>query len=183
MTQPQRAPGSHWGLLAPVAVVVIVVDQVTKVWAVAALADGPIQLVGSLQLNLVRNYASAFSIGGGSGWGPLVSVIAVGVVVALLWMARSGTSKLGAVSIGLVAGGAFGNLIDRAVRSDRGFLGGGVVDFVDVGWWPVFNVADAAIVVGVVTLVGVSLFGSGNHTGDPAAVKGSAAETRSDGHA
>lgn len=183
MTQHQRAAGSNWGLLAAVAFAVIVVDQATKVWAVAVLADGPIELIGSLRLNLVRNYASAFSIGGGAGWGPLVSVVAVGVVGALLWMVRSGTSKLGAVSIGLVAGGAAGNLIDRAVRSDRGFMGGGVIDFVDVGWWPVFNVADTAIVVGVVVLVGVSLFGARNQPPGPTAGNGTAGETGSDGRA
>ena len=60
-----------------------------------------------------------------------------------------------AVALGLVVGGAFGNLIDRASREGDGFLGGGVVDFVDLQWWPVFNVADSAIVVGALLLFAV----------------------------
>jgi signal peptidase II len=59
-----------------------------------------------------------------------------------------------AVAIGLVFGGALGNLIDRAFREGDGFLGGGVVDFIDLQWWPVFNIADAAIVVGALLLFG-----------------------------
>jgi signal peptidase II len=57
-----------------------------------------------------------------------------------------------AVSIGLVLGGALGNLVDRAFRPGDGFLGGGVVDFIDLQWWPVFNLADSAIVVGAIVL-------------------------------
>jgi signal peptidase II len=136
-----------------------VIDQLTKWWAVERLSDGRVELIGSLQLNLVRNYGSAFSIGGGSGWGGLVSILGLGIIVGLLWFARSMTTRLGLVALGLVIGGAVGNLIDRAARSDRGFMGGGVVDFVDLQWWPVFNVADAAVVIGVVTLLVVTLVG------------------------
>jgi signal peptidase II len=57
-----------------------------------------------------------------------------------------------AIAIGMVLGGALGNLSDRAFRGGGGFLGGGVVDFVDLQWWPVFNVADSAIVVGAILL-------------------------------
>ena len=57
-----------------------------------------------------------------------------------------------AVATGLVVGGAIGNLLDRALREGDGFLGGGVVDFIDLQWWPIFNVADTAIVVGAVLL-------------------------------
>lgn len=146
-----------WGLTAAVAVVVVVVDQVTKWWALNALADGPIGLVGSLQFRLVRNEASAFSIGGGSAWGPFVTVAGLVIIVGLLWFLRTAPSRLAAVAVGMVIGGAIGNLIDRAARSDRGFMGGGVVDFVDVGWWPVFNIADSAVVVGVILLVAISL--------------------------
>lgn len=160
--------GSHarpaWGLTALVAVVVIVVDQVTKWWALEALADGPVQVVGSLQLRLVRNEASAFSIGGGSAWGPFVTLAALVIIAGLLWFLRSASGRLAAVAAGLVIGGAVGNLIDRAARSDRGFMGGGVVDFVDLGWWPVFNVADAAVVVGVILLLGTMLFPGGDRS-------------------
>jgi signal peptidase II len=142
-----------------VAAAVVVIDQLTKWWAVERLSDGRVELIGSLQLNLVRNYGSAFSIGGGSGWGGLVSILGLGIIVGLLWFARSMTTRLGLVALGLVIGGAVGNLIDRAARSDRGFMGGGVVDFVDLQWWPVFNVADAAVVIGVVILLVVTLVG------------------------
>lgn len=156
--QPARGR-TPWLLLAGVAVAVLVVDQLTKWWALSALADGPIEVAWGLQWNLVRNKASAFSLGGGSAWGPLVSVMGLAIVVGLLWMVRSSSSRWGAVFTGLVIGGAIGNLIDRAARSDSGFMGGGVVDFVDLGWWPVFNVADAAVVVGVIGLVLVTLIG------------------------
>ena len=67
--------------------------------------------------------------------------------------ANNSRFTLGAVSAGLIAGGAIGNLADRAFRGDDGFLHGAVVDFIDVQWWPVFNIADACIVVGAVLLV------------------------------
>ena len=57
------------------------------------------------------------------------------------------------LSLGLVLGGALGNLVDRAFREGSGFLGGAVVDFIDLQWWPVFNVADTAVSVGGVLLV------------------------------
>jgi signal peptidase II len=155
-----------WPWVLGVAVAVIVIDQITKWWAIERLSDGPIAVVGSLRLRLVFNEASAFSIGGGAAWGPFVTVVGLVVIVGLLWFVRATPGRLPAVAAGLVVGGAVGNLIDRAARSDRGFMGGGVVDFVDLGWWPVFNVADAAVVVGVVLLLGVTLFGGGEHTDD-----------------
>jgi signal peptidase II len=143
--------------MAGVALAVVVLDQLTKWWAVERLADGAIDVVWTLRFSLVRNEASAFSIGGGSWWGPLVSVLGLVVIVVLVLQVRSGTSRLAAVAAGLVAGGAIGNLIDRATRSDKGFLRGGVVDFVDLQWWPVFNVADAAVVIGVLLLLATTL--------------------------
>jgi signal peptidase II len=110
----------------------------------------------------VFNTGSAFSLG--EGMGPLLSVLAVVIVVVLLRTGRTieGTAPL--VALGLVVGGAVGNLIDRAVRDGGGLLGGGVVDFVDLQWWPVFNLADVAICVGAVALA--LTFGS---EGGPAA--------------
>lgn len=156
MTAAGASTRPAWGLTAAVAVVVVALDQLTKWWALEALADDPIELVGSLRLRLVFNEASAFSIGGGSAWGPIVSVVGLVVIAGLLWFLRSSSGRWSAVAVGLVAGGALGNLIDRAARSERGFMGGGVVDFVDLGWWPVFNVADAAVVIGVILLVVLS---------------------------
>ena len=85
------------------------------------------------------------------GLGPAIALLAVVVVVLFLLVRRLGARRtVGAVAAGLVIGGALGNLLDRAFRGDSGFLGGAVVDFIDLQWWPVFNVADAAIVVGCV---------------------------------
>ncbi|MEY2569819.1 MAG: signal peptidase, partial [Acidimicrobiaceae bacterium] len=71
-------------------------------------------------------------------------------------------SRWGAVAVGLVLGGALGNLVDRVLRDGSGFLGGAVVDFIDAQWWPVFNVADIAVSVGGVLLVLVSSRPSGD---------------------
>jgi signal peptidase II len=137
--------------VAVVAAVVVVVDQSTKWWALQAL-DGArtIDVVGSLRLRLLFNRGTAFGLG--SRFGPLIAVLAV-VVVAVL--ARAGSALRGRaarMSLGLVLGGAVGNLIDRLVRDGTGFLGGAVVDFLDLQWWPVFNVADMAITGGAVLL-------------------------------
>ena len=140
------------GLVAVVAAVVLVVDQASKHWALNALQDGPIELIGSLRLFLTYNTGAAFSLASGRGIGPLVTVLAV-VVIAGLAFGYTSRHPLGATSVGLISGGAVGNLVDRAFRGDDGFLQGAVVDFIDLQWWPVFNVADAAIVVGAVLLV------------------------------
>ena len=135
-----------------VASVVLVVDQASKHWALNALQDGPIELIGSLRLFLTKNTGAAFSLASGRGIGPLVTVLAV-VVVAGLAFGYTSRHPLGATSVGLISGGAIGNLTDRAFRGDDGLLQGAVVDFIDLQWWPVFNVADAAIVIGAVLLV------------------------------
>jgi signal peptidase II len=75
------------------------------------------------------------------------------VVVVLLRYASHATSRLALVGIGLVVGGAVGNLLDRILRAGDGFLQGGVVDFIDAQWWPIFNIADIGVVVGAVLLV------------------------------
>ncbi len=135
-----------------IASVVLVLDQVTKSWAVSALADGHIiDLIWTLRLRLAFNTGMSFSLGSGSG--ALIAPVAVAVVVGLLWMSRRMTSRLGLVAVGLVVGGAVGNVVDRIFRAGDGFLGGAVVDFIDFQWWPVFNVADIGVVVGAVLLL------------------------------
>ena len=80
------------------------------------------------------------------------------VAVAMFWVVRSVRTPIVIIGLGLVQGGAIGNVLDRAFRDGDGFLGGAVIDFLEVGdWWPVFNVADVAIVVGGII---VALFGS-----------------------
>jgi signal peptidase II len=137
-------------VVAAVAVVVLALDALTKQWAMSALADGPIELFGSVRLNLIRNKAGAFGLGGA-----FVPFLAVAALLLVLYMVTRGdaTEKLPmAVALGLVLGGAFGNVADRVFRSP-GFLQGAVVDFVDVGFWPVFNVADSAITCGCLLLL------------------------------
>jgi signal peptidase II len=152
--EQRRPAGARLPLLLGVAALVLALDQLTKAWAVSALADGHvIDLVGSLRLRLTMNYGSAFSIANGRG--ALISLLALAVVAVLLATGRHSRSPAMAVALGLVVGGAFGNLIDRAAREGDGFLGGGVVDFVDLQWWPVFNLADSAIVVGALLLFAV----------------------------
>lgn len=157
-TAAEPLPPRRLRLVAIVAVVVVVVDQLTKRWAVNALAYGHVvDVVGSLRFNLYFNTGVAFSLGSGKGVGPWISLLAIGIVVVLSLGATS-RFTLGAVAAGLISGGALGNLIDRAFRGDQGFLHGAVIDFIDLQWWPVFNVADACVVVGAILLVVASFF-------------------------
>jgi signal peptidase II len=148
---PAQAARARWSLLAGVGATVLAVDQLTKWWAVEALSNGrTIDLVGSLRLKLAINHGAAFSLS--QGRGPLISVLALVIVAVLVGSGRYATRPSSAVAIGLVVGGALGNLADRAFREGDGFMGGGVVDFIDLQWWPVFNVADSGVVVGAILL-------------------------------
>jgi len=145
------------GLLVAVAVAVLAADQLSKWWAVNRLPRGIIDIVGSLRLNLAYNTGAAFSLGSGRGLGPVIALLVVVVVVVLVSSVGSARSRLGVIAAGLVIGGALGNLADRAFRGDAGLLKGAVVDFIDLQWWPSFNVADSAVVVGACALVLASL--------------------------
>ena len=83
----------------------------------------------------------------------MIAILAIAVVVVLIAIGRNLGTTIGVVSLGLVLGGALGNLVDRAFRDGSGFLGGAVIDFIDLQWWPVFNVADMAVTIGGVLLV------------------------------
>lgn len=147
-------------LLAAVVVVVWGLDQLTKALAVARLDAGlPVELVpGVLDLYLLRNSGAAFSLATGSTW--VLTLVAVGVVVAVVLMARRLGTRWWAVALGFLLGGALGNLTDRLVRPP-GFGQGHVVDFLRLPHWPVFNIADSAIVVAAVLVVGLTLVGVG----------------------
>jgi signal peptidase II len=134
-----------------VALSVVALDQLTKWWAKETLDTRTIDLPWTLRLNLTLNRGAAFGLG--SKYAPLIALAAVGVVVVVLGTTRGLDARWPRVGVGLVLGGAFGNLADRLFREGSGFLGGAVVDFVDLQWWPVFNVADAAVCVGAVLLV------------------------------
>jgi signal peptidase II len=145
-----------------VAVVVVIADQLTKRWAVSHLGDRDVHVLWTLRFHLTFNSGMAFSQG--RGLGPLIGVVALVIVVVLLVSLRTGGSRLAAVAVGLVVGGAASNIIDRLFRSGTGVLGGAVVDFIDLQWWPVFNVADACVVVGGILLLVSSLFSARSGT-------------------
>jgi signal peptidase II len=139
-----------------VAALVLALDQLTKAWAVHALDDGhDVDVVWTLRFHLTFNGGMAFSQG--RGLGPVIGVVAIVVVAVLLISLRRTGSVVASVAVGLVVGGAAGNIFDRLFRSGDGFLAGEVVDFIDLQWWPVFNMADAAVVVGGILLL-VSTF-------------------------
>ena len=146
-------PPRRLGLVATIAAVVLVIDQLTKNWAVSSLPGRPpVEVIGSLRFNLAYNTGAAFSFGAGKGLGPWIGLVAMVVVLGLA-LGMTSRFAVGAVAAGLVAGGALGNLADRAFRGDTGLLSGAVIDFIDLQWWPVFNVADAGAVVGALLLV------------------------------
>ena len=134
---------------------IVAIDQLTKAWAVAALSDGPVHVIGdTVEFELTRNGGGAFSRF--QGMTPVLAVGAIVVMFVLFRVLRRMTDSVLVVALTLVLGGAFGNLVDRFVRAP-GFLRGHVVDFVSVGWWPVFNVADSCVTIGAVLLIVRSL--------------------------
>ncbi|MCZ7630463.1 MAG: signal peptidase II [Microthrixaceae bacterium] len=150
----------RWITLASAAVLVVAADQLSKMWAVKQLAPPPdgagrvVEVVGSLRFAYAENTGMAFSQGSESGrW---IGLVVIAVIGAMLFFASRVRSRLTVLLLGVVIGGALGNLIDRALRATDGWLSGPVVDFVDLQWWPVFNIADAAVVVGGVFLVFVA---------------------------
>lgn len=128
---------------------VLLADQLSKSLVVAFVSPGEsVRLIpGVLSITHVRNTGAAFGIMSGSGMVLFWIAVAV-VVLTIFWFyrVRSEKNTWSFVALGLITGGALGNLVDRLFR-------GRVVDFLDIGWWPVFNVADIAIVTGVIILV------------------------------
>jgi signal peptidase II len=132
-----------------VAGVVLVIDRITKLWAERTFAAQPRDILGGLlTLRFTTNSGGAFSVGDAA---PLFfAAAAIVVCVAIVATAFRQRSTAHGVALGLILGGALGNLIDRATRGPR--LTGRVIDFIDPHVWPVFNAADAAIVCGAVLL-------------------------------
>jgi len=135
------------GLLFGVAAAVFAADVISKVIVVATLTpDRPVWLIsGFLDLNLTRNSGAAFSFG--TGMTIAFTAIAIGVIIFILRTSRRLQSLAWAVTLGLLLGGAAGNLTDRLLRSP-GVFRGEVVDWIQLPHWPVFNVADSCIVCG-----------------------------------
>ncbi len=157
VSSPARPRRRVTALLA-VAVAVLVTDIITKMVVVATLSDrAPVRLLGGfLTLRVTRNPGAAFSIG--PSLTVVFAVIAVGVIVFILRTSRRIQSLAWAVTLGLLLGGATGNLIDRLVRYPGPFRGY-VVDWVQIPHWPVFNVADSCIVCGGVLAVFLAVRG------------------------
>ena len=136
---------------ALVAAAVVLVDQLTKWWATSALADGPIVVVeGWFQFRLTYNTGASFSLF--SGGGQFIAVVVIGVIIMVFYILGDASRRLEAVALGLILGGAVGNLLDRVFRGS-GFLDGAVVDFIDFSFFATFNVADMAVNIGVVLLL------------------------------
>lgn len=158
-----RKPRGLLVLLFGVASVALLLDTVTKLAVVAYLEGGPpVRVLGGLiYLDVLRNPGAAFSLATGLTW--LLALLALVVVGVIVWLAPKLRSTGWAIGLGLVLGGACGNLADRLFRAP-GVLQGHVVDFLSVfgpngQYWPVFNLADSAIVCGGVLVVLMSLLG------------------------
>jgi signal peptidase II len=145
-------------VLLGVAVVVLVLDIVSKMLVVAHLSDrAPLRLLGGfLKLEETRNAGAAFSFGTGAT--VVFALVAIGVIFVILRTARRLYSKPWAIVLGLLLGGATGNLVDRLVRSP-GFLRGHVVDWIRLPHFAVFNLADSAITIGGILAVLLALLG------------------------
>ncbi|QPK81876.1 signal peptidase II [Schaalia sp. ZJ405] len=150
-TRRARTRSRHgvFGAAAGVCLLAIITDQLTKVWALDALSNGHARPLISdlLTLQLTFNSGAAFSLGGDVTW--LFTVLSVVVLVALGVLVTRAQRTATILSIALLAGGAAGNLIDRAIRPP-GFGVGHVVDFINYNGWFVGNVADIWIVLGAI---------------------------------
>jgi signal peptidase II len=162
-TDDDRLPPRRGLLLIVVAAIVLAADVTTKIAVVSALeGERPVRLLGgAVYLQLVRNPGAAFSMATGMTW--VLTLVAVAVVGAIIWIMPKLRSVGWTIGLSLVLAGALGNLSDRFFRAP-GPLRGHVVDFVSLfapngDIWPVFNVADSAIVVGGCLVVLMALLG------------------------
>jgi signal peptidase II len=135
-----------WRTLFSVAWFVWILDLATKIWAVSSLSyRSNVKVLGSFfQLTLVRNPGAAFSFATGAT--VLLTIFAIVALVTILYFSPRITSKGWAVVLGLVMGGILGNLVDRIFR-EPGLLRGHVIDWMQLPYWPIFNIADSAIVI------------------------------------
>ncbi|MCB1257155.1 MAG: signal peptidase II [Microthrixaceae bacterium] len=148
----------RWSIVAALAIVTLAVDQLSKRAMLASLDIGePVSVLGPLRWNLAFNTGMAFSRGANAG--PIIGLIALVITSVMIVLARNSNSKFQLVAMGAIIGGALGNVLDRLLRVgnlgspiDGGFMSGAVVDFIDLQFWPIFNVADMAVVVGGLAL-------------------------------
>ncbi|MDG1411259.1 MAG: signal peptidase II [Acidimicrobiales bacterium] len=136
--------------------ITVVLDQLTKWWAEDSLSDGDtFKLLPTLEFDLAYNSGFSFSTGSGQGqWvGGLVILLCI-FLGTLIWKT---TDRIRLSILATILGGALGNLLDRLFRGDGRFLSGEVIDFIDVSWYAVFNVADMFVVCGCIAYVIVEL--------------------------
>jgi signal peptidase II len=162
---PVRSRPIAVAAMAAAAVIAVSLDQITKQLVLAYLEHAtPVRLLGgAVYFNVTRNSGAAFSLG--SRFTPVFPILAMVVAGVIIWLARRLRSVPWGIALGLILGGATGNLIDRLFR-DPGPLRGHVVDFISVfdeagGVWPIFNVADSSLFCGVVLVVLLEFTGRG----------------------
>lgn len=143
-----RKSSAQTALFFLIAALIVFLDQLAKQFAELFLSDGPIQVIGEiLQFRLAYNDAAAFSLGFGQTW--VLAVIGTIAILALLWFGPKAANATWSVIAAFVLGGATGNWLDRIFR-EPSFLNGHVVDFIQIPLgFPIFNVADIFLVVGV----------------------------------
>jgi signal peptidase II len=159
-TGSESAPSRLPAITALIAVLVLLADQGAKHLAVDRLTGrGRVDVLGDLfGFRLIRNSGAAFSIGTGATW--VLTAIALVVVVVIVRISRRLGSRGWTLALGLVLGGALGNLSDRLFRAPS-FFHGHVVDFLELPHWPIFNLADMSIDTGAVLIALLSLRGIG----------------------
>ena len=136
-------------LAAGIVTAALAIDQLSKIWAVNALAEGrTIPVLPTVELDLAYN--SGFSFSTASGYGQLIGAAGIAVSFFLARVIARETQLLRGGLLAVMLAGALGNLCDRLVRATDGVLSGAVVDFIDVSWFAVFNIADICIVGGTV---------------------------------
>jgi signal peptidase II len=160
---PTRWLPPHWWLAFAVAAAVITIDQLTKVLALHHLSTLPRHVIGPFGFQLTFNSGSAFSLFQGTTL--LLALLDVVLIVGLCWMALRTKSLLIQIGIGLILGGAIGNMADRVVSHH----GRDVVDFITLSHWPTFNAADSAITIGAIIVVIGLLKEPSSSAGEPEA--------------
>ncbi len=156
-SEPARAnlaPARNAYIAYAIALVILIADQLTKRWAEAAFAGGPQSILGEILIfRFSENSGAAFSLFQNAGrFFGVAAVLACGFIAYALTKAHP---RAEVIAFGMVIGGALGNLADRIIRGD-GFLDGRVIDWIQLPYWPTFNIADSAVSIAIVVL----LFGS-----------------------
>lgn len=145
--------------MAAVLVFTIGSDQLTKRWALDRLGDGStIAIAPTIEFDLLFN--TGFSFGTGQGRGQIIGVVVIAMIGYLVYHLIQAVTPRRVILLSAILGGAIGNLIDRIVRADDGALSGAVIDFIDVEWFAVFNLADVYVVCGAILLMVLELLGN-----------------------